>query len=266
VALPYALSPSRLPSPVRPSLRQVRELATLILSLLATPTWAVSAAAPNPAHAASAATARTIYGPLDAAQLGQIRAVSRAVLSAKAGERSTIEENELLGELHGLAASLDQALVLNAASAQLKVVPASSSSAAAPTIETSSRKTTVNTLLTPHLARLHERRAALIALSASGTEAQQQSVLHVQGLSQRMGGVEEALQKALAVSDDVQRGARLGELRKQLEPRTLAQWWEDRHVEAANAKGTAVLSESTPTITTLIRHRPGLGSARSTQP
>jgi len=212
------------------------------------------------------ANARPVFGALDPIQLNQVQAVSRAVLAAKGSTSTSLEEEGLLAELHGLAGSVEQALQLNAANNNPKLAPTSALSESAGALGEPSRPAKLTDLLGPHVARLHERRAAINNLSVAGDEVQQQAVAHVQHLAVRAGALEQLVQDALSASDDQERFARLTDLKKQLRPRNLAEFWQDREAEATEAAektGAAVaVPAPTPTMTTLTQHRTGLDDLR----
>lgn len=209
---------------------------------------------------------RPVFGALDPVQLSQVQAVSRAVLAVKGSTLTSIEEEGLLAELHSLAGSVEQALQLNAVNNNPKLAPttALSESVGAPGVP--SRPARLNNLLSPHVARLHERRAAINSLPVVGDEVQQQAVAHVQHLAVRAGALEQSVQDALNATDETERFARLTDLKSQLRPRNLAELWQDREAEAAlaaeNTGAAAALPASTPTMTTLIQHRLGLDDLR----
>lgn len=240
-------------------MNRLRNLCVMAMGLCAVTAWAAGSHAAKTAVPPTSA-ALPVFGPLDATQLSQVQAVSQAVLAAKGSQRPSAEEEALRAELHGLAGSVDQALQLTGGKNNVSIATTGGAAESADAQDVSSRK--VSNLLGPRVASLHERRAAIDSLSASGDETQQQAVAHVQRLSQRVGDLEQSVQEAINTSDDAQRNARLTNLKKQLQPRTLAEWWQDRDEEAAMAAGTAVLPASTPTMTTLTQHRPGLDDLR----
>lgn len=227
-------------------------LATTLGVCLAT-AWAAGPVPPT--------VARPSFGALDAAQLSQVQQVSRAVLAAKNAQQPSEEETALQTELHGLAGAVDQALQLNK-NVSLSLTSDDGNTRAAAAAR--SRPMRASDALSPTIASLHQRRAAIEALPASGDDARQQAVAHVQHLSLRAAQLEQSAQTALSTTDDGERFERLAALKKQLHPRTLGDEWQTREADAAEKAATtgATLPTPTPTLTTLTQHRLGLDDLR----
>lgn len=246
----------------------VSPLPMVAMSVLLLGGLTIAQAAPSgnprgPAQAASAVPtdvhARPVFGPLQAGQIEQIQSLGRSVLTAKHGQQPTAQEQALVGELHALSGEIDQAILPHDGKVELRngESPSRATSAALPAGEA------LRNRLQPYLTRLHERRTALNgSVESLQPEAREAHQARMQHLSDRVAEIEQAVQSAMALPDE-ERHARLVELSHRLKPRSQDELLREQHAtDAAEHPGTAAsaidLDHPTPTLTTLIEHRPGL--------
>jgi hypothetical protein len=232
---------------------------------------ALGLGAPGMLHAAgsqntSSSTTRPVYGALDATQINQIQGVSRAVLAAKGSQQSSAEEQALLNELHNLSASVNQALQFTPPTSLSLSVSGTASAEASTTVQPgnagSARQSQLAVLLNPALDRLSQRRQQIDAMS-SNDEATQTQIVHLQRLSMQAGLLEQAVRAALSVADDAGRYAQLAQIKQRLRSRSLQEWWQDQEAQALAAGNPSPIPATTPTLTTLTKHRPGLDDLHS---
>lgn len=233
---------------------------SLLMGGLTTVQAAPSAIPRGPAQAASAVPtdvhAKPTFGPLQAGQIEQIQSLGRAVLAAKHSQQPTEQEQALVGELHALSHEVDQAIQPHEGKVELH-------SGESPSLSASAAKPAGDLLrnrLQPHLVRLHERRTALSdyagSLQSQTSEAHQTRMQH---LSDRANEIEQAVQSAMALPEE-ERHAKLVELSDRLKPRSqyeLRQQHADAPAHSEKAASAIDLDRPTPTLTTLIQHRPG---------
>lgn len=269
---------SRSPGCARSSLAAVGAVLTATALLGSVPTaLAAGALAPRPvAQAASAVPTdvrlRPVYGPLQAGQIAQIQNLGRSVLTAKHSQQPSAEEQALVGELHALSSEINQAILPKEGQVTLSTDASQSARTAAQSaIQPLSKGEGLRNALQPHLTRLHERRAALEAAVPMDAESHEAHLERAQHLSNQVAEIERSVQAAMALPDD-ERHARLMELSKQLTPRSQAQWLQEQRREAiaenpSEAASAIDLDHPTPTVTTLVAHRPGpTGQATPTAP
>lgn len=209
-------------------------------------------------------SAKPIYGPLSAELRGQIQAIGQGVLSAKAAQQPTAEELALLQTLHGLAASLDQAIKFTQPmlKPQLNLGAGPSAPATHDTLRYANR-TKLDAQVGAKLDQLRQQRRDIDALPAGDATGPDRAG-HLRHLSEQAGVLQQDVENALALADDNERAARLRDLRQRLQSRTLAEWWQDRKDEAQQV-GTPLPAADTPTLSTQIRHRRGLDDVRKTK-
>ena len=260
---------TRLPGRALSSLAAVSALASLSVLMGALPAAQAASANLTPHPAAQAASAvptdihaRPVYGPLQAGQIAQIQSLGRSVLIAKHDQLPSAQEQALVEELHALSNDIDQAILPKQGKIELLANTGS------PASRIAAQADALRNTLQPHLTRLHERRTTLEAYVPTEPEARQAHLARMKYLSGQVAEIERSVQTALALPDD-ERHARLVALSQQLKPRSQDQWVrEQRRIDVAEHPAGAAsaidLDKPTPTVTTLIAHRPG-PSARAAQ-
>jgi hypothetical protein len=233
------------------------------------------AAALPVAQAASAVPtdihSRPVFGPLSAGQLSQIQSLGRSVLVAKHSQLPSAQEQALVSELHALSNELDQAIQPNDDNAALSISDvesrtpkalAQSAAASAPL----ARGEALRNSLQSHVTRLHQHRVSLVSSDAGipqEPEAREAHLDRMRHLNARAAEIEQSVQSAMALPD-AERHLKIVELSQQLKPRSQEEWGLERrralaeaHPENAASVAAQGPDRATPTLTTLVAHRPG---------
>lgn len=243
----------------------------MCLSIAAAISVSTSAHAAGPlaslpvAQAASAVPtdvrARPVYGPLQAGQMAQIQNLGRSVLIAQHSQQPSAQEQALVDEVHALSGEINQVIMPHDSNVALSVADESSSKTTfQSSTQVPSKSESLRNALQPHLTRLHERGAALESVKPVESDAREAHLERARHLNRQVAEIEHAVQAAMALPDN-ERHVKLVELSKQLTPRTQGQWLHDERLKEeaehpSDAASAASRDQATPTVTTLIAHRP----------
>ena len=215
------------------------------------------AASPTPTITPSIA-ARPVFGTLDASELAQIQTISQGILTAKAGERVSAQEQAMLQSLHALSAAMmltttrTPSLTINLAAGPL-----------ATPLSQVTEQATLEGRLRPHLNALAQHIQAVQQLSVQAEDGSgSPKQVHLLQLASQISAVTQTVEALLAQPDDAERSARLAELGRRLRSRTPAQWWADQRAQARSDHLPDPLPDS-PTLTTQAHHRAGLDELQS---